>query len=64
MAPEDQARCYEALYRAFYRKSWFQGMYWWKVGTNRFGGSSDGSHTPWGKPAMDVVARWYKDGGR
>ena len=21
--------------------------------------SDDGSHTPWGKPAMEVVKRWY-----
>jgi hypothetical protein len=56
---EDQARCYEAVFRAFYERPWFAGMYWWKVGTNRGGGPSDGSHTPWGKPAMQVVARWY-----
>ena len=31
---------------------------------NGFGGPEDGSHTPWGKPAMDVVARWYLRGGR
>ena len=29
----DQARCYEAVLRAFYKKPWFQGVYWWKVGT-------------------------------
>lgn len=56
---ELQARCYEQIFRAFYDKPWFQGMYWWKVGTNGFGGPKDGSHTPWGKPAMDVVGRWY-----
>ncbi|MBK9168301.1 MAG: hypothetical protein IPM24_12645 [Bryobacterales bacterium] len=61
---EDQARCYEAVFRAFYDKPWFQGVYWWKVGTNGYGGPEDGSHTPWGKPAMDVVARWYTQGGR
>lgn len=60
----DQARCYEAVLRAFYKKPWFQGVYWWKVGTNGRGGPLDGSHTPWGKPAMEVVARWYKTGGR
>ena len=64
LSPEDQARCYEAVLRAFYRKPWFQGVYWWKVGTNGMGGPQDASHTPWGKPAMDVVARWYKTGGR
>jgi len=60
LAPEEQARCYEAVLRAFYRKPWFQGMYWWKIGTNARGGSNDGSHTPWGKPAMEVLSRWYR----
>ncbi len=60
----DQARCYEAIFRAFYNKSWCSGMYWWKVGTNGYGGEADGSHTPWGKPAMDVLRRWYRGGLR
>jgi hypothetical protein len=61
---EAQSRCYEAVLRAFYQKPWFQGVYWWKVGTNGFGGAQDGSHTPWNKPAWQVVSRWYKTGGR
>jgi hypothetical protein len=64
LSPQDQARCYEAVFQAFYRKPWFQGMYWWKVGTNGFGGLEDGSHTPWRKPAMQVVSKWYLRGGR
>lgn len=64
LSPEDQARCYEAIFQGFYKKPWFQGVYWWKVGTNGFGGLADGSHTPWNKPAMKVVARWYLRGGR
>lgn len=61
---EDQARCYEAVLEAFYDQPWFQGVYWWKIGSNGAGGPGDGSHTPWGKPAMDVVARWYLHGDR
>ena len=61
LSTEEQARCYEAVFQAFYRKPWFQGMYWWKVGTNGYGGSQDGTHTPWGKPAMEVVSRWYRN---
>ena len=61
LSTEDQARCYEAVFQAFYRKVWFQGMYWWKVGTNGYGGIQDGTHTPWGKPAMEVVSRWYRN---
>ena len=59
-----QARCYQATFEAFYDKPWFEGMYWWKVGTNGFGGRDDPSLTPWGKPAMDVVKRWYTRPGR
>ncbi len=60
----EQARCYEAVFRGFYHQPWFRGVYWWKIGSNGFGGPQDGSHTPWGKPAMDVIARWYLRGGR
>ena len=59
-----QARCYEAVFRAFYHKPWFEGVYWWKIGTNGFGGPEDGSHTPWRKPAMEVIRRWYSGGRR
>jgi hypothetical protein len=61
LSMEDQARCYEAILKAFYRQPWFQGMYWWKVGTNGYGGAEDGSHTPWRKPSMEVVRRWYRE---
>lgn len=57
---EDQARCYEALFRAFYGKPWFHGFYWWKVSTDGRGGPQDRSLTPWRKPAMEVVGRWYR----
>jgi len=59
LAPDAQARCYEAILRAFYHKPYFQGVYWWAVRTNGQGGPEDGSHSPWGKPAMQVLARWY-----
>ncbi len=59
VAQQDQARCYEAIFRGFYGKPWFYGMYWWKVGTDGHGGPEEGSFTPWGKPAMQVMKRWY-----
>jgi len=64
LAHADQARCYEAVLKAFYSKPWFQGVYWWRVGTDASGGPEDGSHTPWGKSAMDTVRHWYLKGGR
>lgn len=64
LSPQDQARCYAAIFEAFYERPWLDGIYWWKVGTNGFGGPEDGSHTPWRKPAMEVVRKWYLKGGR
>ncbi len=64
LSPELQAQCYEAVFKAFYRKSWFEGMYWWKVETNGSGGPSDGTHSPWEKPALVVMKHWYIEGGR
>lgn len=54
-----QARAYDAVLAAFWDKPWFYGAYWWKVGSNSFGGPLDRSHTPWGKPAMDIISHWY-----
>ena len=59
---EDQARCYEAVFAGFYNQPWFHGVYWWKVGSNGRGGAGDASHTPWRKPAMEVVRNWYTRG--
>ncbi|MFN0104023.1 MAG: glycoside hydrolase family 113 [Bryobacteraceae bacterium] len=55
----EQARSYEGLLNAVYKKPWFRGVYWWKVGTNGYGGPDNNSMTPWRKPAMDVVKRFY-----
>jgi len=61
---EIQAKSYDALLSAFYEKPWFAGVYWWKVGTNGYGGPTDASHTPWNKPAMQSIDRWYRSGKR
>lgn len=60
LAPEQQARAYEALLQGFWDRPWFAGVYWWKLGTNRQGGAQDGSHSVWDKPALAVVQRWYR----
>ncbi len=61
---DEQARCYDAIFRAFYSQPWFEGMYWWAIRTNGAGGRTDPSLTPWGKPAMQVMQHWYQDEGR
>lgn len=57
---EHQRRCYEALLKAFWPQPWFAGMYWWKIGADGRGGPQDRSLTPWRKPAMDAVSRYYR----
>lgn len=56
---EAQSAGYEALFRGFHDKPWLAGMFWWKVGTNGNSGRRNGAHSPWGKPAMDVLKNWY-----
>lgn len=55
-----QVRCYEALMKAFWGKPWFYGMYPWKVSAHGDVGPEDRSLTPWKKPAMGVLERYYK----
>jgi hypothetical protein len=61
---EHQSRCYEALMQAFWNKPWFHGVYWWKIGADGRGGPGDNSLTPWRKPAMETMARYYRSKSR
>ena len=56
---EDQARCYEAIYKAFWGKPWFKNILV-ENRDQRLRRSGPRIDTPWGKPAMDVIRRWYK----
>lgn len=55
--PELQLRCYRALYRVFRDDARLRGLYVW----NWFGfsGLDDTGYTPRGKPAAEVLRRWY-----
>lgn len=55
-----QARCYEVIFESFAHKPWFAGSYWWKWPSHGRGGPYDLSHRPNGKPAMDVLRRWFQ----
>ena len=58
---DEQARGYEAVFRSFFGKPWFYGMYWWKwYSTGVGGGPGDSSITPMNKPAAAVMSRWYR----
>ena len=57
---EEQADCYRAAIKTFSGKSWFAGMYWWnwEVDPNA-GGPADRGFTPWGKPAAEVLRKFF-----
>ncbi len=64
-APQEQADCYEAIFRVFYKRPWFAGMFWWKWPSDgRSGGLADGSYTPAGKPAEQILRKWYSSDAR
>ena len=55
----EQAAAYEATFQAFAGREWLAGMFWWKWPSNGRGGPQDVSHSPVGKPAAEVLRRWY-----
>lgn len=59
LSPEAQARDVDAIFRGFQGKPWLRGIFWWKVGASARSGPEDGSHLLWGKPAMDVLRKWF-----
>jgi glycosyl hydrolase family 113 len=60
-----QADAYEAFFRAVWDRPWFAGAYFWKWYPQvRASDPADIDFTPQGKPAADVLARWYGGRGR
>lgn len=59
---EHQARYYEATLRALSSSDAIKGIYFWAWGVGE-GGPSDGRHTPRGKPAADVLRRFWAQRG-
>lgn len=57
--PAMQARCYEVVFRAFYREPWLAGLFWWKWPSHGKGDPQDESFSPLGKPAFEVLKGWY-----
>lgn len=57
-APREQANCYEAFHRVWGGEPWLDGVYfyrWWGEG-----GPEDTGYTPRGKPAAEVLSRWFR----
>jgi len=58
---ELQENCYRAFFEMLWDKDWFYGVYWWRWGTDkRMGGPTNRSFMLQGKPAVEVMERWYK----
>lgn len=62
--PAMQARCYEVVFQSFYRERWLAGLYWWKWPSPGRGSAEDPSFSPLGKPALQVLERWYGNAAR
>jgi len=57
---EEQALCYRAVVKTFAEKPWFEGIYWWNWEPDpHLGGPTDKGYTPQGKPAEEILKRWY-----
>ena len=57
---QEQADCYQAALEALAGKDWLRGMYWWAWDTNPAQGDpNDGTFSPHGKPAEEVLRRYY-----
>jgi hypothetical protein len=56
-----QADCYEAFFHTFWDEEWFAGAFFWKwypaLPTDERATNVD--YSPQGKPAGQVLARWY-----
>ncbi len=53
-----QARCFEAVFGAFWGRSWFRGLYLWKWESG--GLSPSGDYHFQDRPAERVVAEWFR----
>ncbi|MEE9217829.1 MAG: hypothetical protein V3U98_02050 [Acidobacteriota bacterium] len=57
--PQAQAAAYEALLSAFWPQPFLGGVYWWKWFSDEPAPAGDRSHRFAGKPAEEVVRRFY-----
>lgn len=69
-APEEQANHLEAVMRTFWKEPWWGGLYWWKWDEQndrpqfKDDPAGDKGFVIDGKPAADVMQRWYAKADR
>jgi hypothetical protein len=64
VSEQAQADAYEAVFEALSKVGFFRGAWWWDWSAEGLGiGPGDGSFSPVGKAAEDVLRRWQGAGG-
>ena len=58
--PEEQASCFEALFRVFAEQSWWRGCFIWGYESELAVKKEDKTYTPLGKPAENVIRKWFQ----
>ena len=58
--PAAQAEAFEAVLKAFWKQPFVAGIYWWKWFSDDHPSPGDRSHRFDGKPAAEVVRRFYR----
>ncbi len=57
---QEQANLYQAALEALWGKPWLKGIFWWQwFATPTIGGPSDSGGTPYGKPAEEILKKYY-----
>ena len=60
--PQEQVNYYEAMFEAFWDEPWFMGFTWWDWPARLYPREQAAQHRGfciYGKPAEEVVRRWY-----
>lgn len=55
---DTQARAYEVFFNKVWQRPWMAGAFWWKWFPT--GPSARDAFSPQGKPAEEVLGRWYR----
>ncbi len=64
-SPMEQANYMDAILSLFWQEPWWRGMFWWKWDEQNVrkeflsDHAGDKGFTIWGKPAAEVMRRWY-----
>ncbi len=57
---QEQADCCQAALESLWGKPWLKGIFWFQWFANpKFGGPNNNGYTPYGKPAEEVLKKFY-----